>query len=69
LAGTGGGGGGGCNVAGFTVGGQGGSGLIVLRFNSLLQIRIGSGLTFTTASAGGDQIVTITAGTDTVSWS
>jgi hypothetical protein len=41
----------------------------VLRYSSLLQVRIGSGLTYSIASAGGDQIVTITAGTDTVTFS
>jgi hypothetical protein len=41
----------------------------VLRYSSLLQVRIGSGLTYSITSAGGDQIVTITAGTDTISWS
>ena len=37
--------------------------------SSLLQVRIGSGLTATRESSGGDTIVTITAGTDTVSFS
>ena len=71
VANTGGGGGGGGQsaTAGIAAGAAGGSGVVVLRFNSLLQIRIGSGLTATRESSAGDTIVTITAGTDVVSWS
>jgi hypothetical protein len=69
TANLGGGGGAPSGTTGFTAGATGGSGVVVLRFSSLLQIKVGSGLTYTVASSGGDQIVTITAGTDVVSWS
>jgi hypothetical protein len=65
---TGSGGGGGATSAAI-LSAAGGSGVVILRFNSLLQIQISSGLTATRESSGGDTIVTITAGTGTVTFS
>lgn len=65
---TGSGGGGGGGTAGFTTAGTGGSGIIIIRFNSSLRISIGAGLTSTTETSGSDTIVTFTAGTDNVSF-
>jgi hypothetical protein len=39
-----------------------------LKFNSALNITIGVGLTYSSTISGSDRIVTITAGTDTVSF-
>lgn len=64
----GGGGGGGSTEAAGTRG-QGGSGVVVLRFSSLLAYSIGKGLTYTVETTGSDTVLTFTAGTDTVSWS
>jgi hypothetical protein len=60
-----GGAGGGTNVAG----GNGGSGVVVLKFNSALRVAVGSGLTSSSTPSGADTILTITAGTDTVTFS
>jgi hypothetical protein len=38
----------------------------VLRFNSALRVTVGAGLSFSSTPSGGDTILTITAGTDTV---
>jgi hypothetical protein len=61
-----GGGGGGC----FTTegSGHGGSGVVILKFNSALNINIGAGLTYSSTISGSSRIVTITAGIDTVSF-
>jgi len=47
---------------------NGGSGVIVVRFNNALNIRLGVGLTYTSITSGSDRIITITAGTDTVTF-
>jgi hypothetical protein len=47
---------------------NGGSGIIVVRFNNALNIRLGVGLTYTSITSGSDRIITITAGTDTVTF-
>lgn len=47
---------------------NGGSGVVVLRFNNALNIRLGVGLTYTSITSGSDRIITITAGTDTVTF-
>jgi len=66
----GGGGGGSCNGTAASVGGAGGSGIVILRWNaSQAQITLSSGLTFTRSTVGTDAIITITAGTGTVTWS
>jgi hypothetical protein len=70
-SGSGGGGGGNYNydrIANFP-GGNGGSGLVIVRYPSSLTINIGAGLTGTTATSGGNKVTTFTAGTGTVSFS
>lgn len=62
---TGGGGGGGGNSG---TGGAGGSGVVVLRFSAALGITLSAGLTSSITFVGGDEIVTITAGTGTVTF-
>jgi hypothetical protein len=67
---TGGGGGGGGSFVGLGLpGGNGGSGIIILRYPNTRNIIIGSGLTGTTANVGSDKVTTITQGTGTVIWS
>ena len=61
-------GGGGYNWSTGTAAGSGGNGVVILRYLSTRVISIGVGLTYSTASAGGDTVVTFTAGTGTVSW-
>jgi hypothetical protein len=60
-----GGAGGGTTVTGY----NGGSGVLIFRFPSSLKIIIGNGLTFSSSVVGTDNVVIITAGTGTVSWS
>lgn len=63
------GGGGGGAFAASTATGTGGSGIVVLRFDPGLNISISVGLTAAiTFAANGDEIVTITAGTGTVTF-
>jgi hypothetical protein len=64
----GGGGGGGGTTGAASSGSSGGSGVIVLRFAAGLNIRIGAGLSYTTSTISGDTLITITAGTDTVTF-
>lgn len=64
TANTGGGGGG-----GGTTGAAGGSGVVILRYPNTYTITLGAGLTGSTATDGNDKVTTITAGSDTVSWS
>lgn len=69
TANTGGGGGGGAsNGTTSSVGGAGGSGVVILRFDAILNITLSAGLSYTTASSGTDTIVTITGGTGTVTF-
>jgi hypothetical protein len=63
------GGGGGGTYSPSTATGIGGSGVVVIRFSAGLNIRLGAGLTYTAGSIGGDKLITITAGTDTVTFS
>jgi hypothetical protein len=49
-------------------GGNGGSGVVILKYESLYTITIGAGLTGTTSTVGSSKITTITAGTGNVSW-
>jgi hypothetical protein len=46
----------------------GGSGIVVLRYNSAYTITIGAGLTGSTTTVGSDKVTTITAGSGNVSW-
>jgi hypothetical protein len=50
-------------------GGNGGSGIVILRYSSSFTITLGAGLTGTTATVGSNKVTSITAGTGTVSWS
>ena len=60
-------GGGGTNTAANS--GAGGSGVVILRFlTSYGSPTIGAGLTSSTTTSGSDTIISITAGTDTVTW-
>jgi len=62
---TGGGGGG-----GYDVGSKGGgSGVVILRYPSSRTITIGAGLTGSETTVGANKVATITAGTDTISFS
>ena len=64
---TGGGGGGGGD--GPLSGGNGGSGLVVIRYSDVYSLpTIGAGLTYSATTSGGNRIITFTAGTDTISW-
>ena len=47
---------------------NGGSGVVVLQFANSLNIKLGVGLTYTSITSGSDRIITITAGTDTVTF-
>jgi hypothetical protein len=50
-------------------GGNGGSGVVIVRYPDAYTITIGAGLTGTTAPpSGGFKVTTITAGTGNVSW-
>jgi hypothetical protein len=62
------GGGGGGAFAASTATGTGGSGVVVIRCSSGLNIRLGIGLTYTVSTISGDRLITITAGTDTVTF-
>lgn len=66
TANTGGGGGGGERPA--RTGGNGGTGVVIIRYPDYRSIGGGTGLTFTTASAGGYKVTTFTAGTGTISF-
>ena len=74
VAGGGGGGSGGAGGGGYDVGtqdagGNGGSGVVILRYADTFTITIGAGLTGTTSSAsGGYKRTTLTAGSGNVSW-
>ena len=60
-------GGGGCQTS-VTTGGNGGSGVVILKYPDTRTIVIGSGLTGTTSTSGSYKVTTITAGTGNVSW-
>lgn len=49
-------------------GGNGGSGVLILKYPSQFTITIGAGLTGTTTTVGLNKVTTITAGTGNVSW-
>ena len=49
--------------------GNGGSGVVVLRYPKEFTITVGSSLTSSTATDGAEKVTTITAGSDNVSWS
>jgi hypothetical protein len=63
----GGGGGGGGSTPPFGSGGGGGSGVVIIKYSDIYTIsNPGGGLTFTTATAGGFNVTTFTAGTGTI---
>lgn len=64
-----GGGGGGCPSAYGSFGGNGGSGVVILRLPSSVGVSIGGGLTYSSATVGGDTVYTFTAGSDQVEFS
>jgi hypothetical protein len=68
---TGGGGGGNCNADPAALSGQGGSGIVILKYPDTVTIsNPGGGLTISAeASSGGFKVVEITVGTGNVSWS
>jgi hypothetical protein len=71
TANTGGGGGGaGFDGVGFTsIGGNGGSGVVIIRYDNGLTIsNPGGGLTYSTSADGAFTVATFTAGTGNVQW-
>ena len=50
-------------------GGNGGSGIVYIRYPNTFTITVGAGLTYTTTTDGSDKVTTFTAGTGTVSFS
>jgi hypothetical protein len=67
-SGGGGGGGGQSATASIAAGGSGGSGVIILRFDASLNISFSGGLSYSIAFTGNDEVVTITSGTGTVTF-
>jgi hypothetical protein len=67
------GGGGGAGTRNFEVinnfGGNGGSGVVILRYPASKTLTIGGGLTSTTSTVGDNKVTVFTAGTDTISFS
>lgn len=67
---TGGGGGGAAgDSGGARSSGNGGSGIVILKYPNTFTITLGAGLTGTTYTSGSDKYTKITQGTGTVSWS
>jgi hypothetical protein len=63
------GGGGGASYTDSTSSGDGGSGVVILRYPSSRTITVGAGLTSSTSTDGSDKVTTFTAGTGTISFS
>lgn len=53
---------------GAQLAGNGGSGVVILRYPSSITLTIGAGLTSSTITVGGNKVTTFTAGSDTVSF-
>jgi hypothetical protein len=49
-------------------GGNGGSGIVIVKYPDSITLTIGVGLTSSTSTAGGFKTTSFTAGTDTVSF-
>jgi hypothetical protein len=64
LGGGGGGGGGGIQTGGYS----GGSGVIAVQYDARLRVSIGSGLVTSSSTTGNLTTLTITSGTDTVTF-
>ena len=47
---------------------NGGSGVVILRYDKAFTITLGAGLTGSTVVDGNSKVTTITAGSDSVSW-
>jgi hypothetical protein len=60
---------GGAGAEGYYPSGNGGSGVVIIRYPSTFTIGGGSGLTFTTTTVGSDKVTTFTAGTGSISFS
>jgi hypothetical protein len=56
------------NTGSTADGGNGGSGIVILRYADTRTITIGAGLTGSTATDSSFKVTTITAGTGNVSW-
>jgi hypothetical protein len=50
-------------------GGNGGSGVVIIRYPSALTVSVGAGLTASTSTVGANKVTTFTAGTGTISFS
>lgn len=61
-------GGGGGYFAGIARSGNGGSGVVIVKYPDTITLTIGVGLTSSTTTSGGFKITSFTAGTDTVSF-
>ncbi len=66
---TGGGGGGYGGLASGYKGGNGGSGVVIIKYPDTRTITVGAGLTSSTSTSGGFKVTTFTAGTGSVSFS
>lgn len=66
--GGGGGGAGGPQDGVYSYGGNGGRGVVILRYPSVYTITLGAGLTGSTTTVSSDKVTTITAGSGNVSW-
>ena len=55
--------------SGTDKGGNGGSGVVILRYPANKTLTIGGGLTSTTSTVGENKVTVFTAGTDTISFS
>jgi hypothetical protein len=57
-------------LSGNDAGGNGGSGVVILKYADTITIsNPGGGLTYSTSTSGGFSVTTFTAGTGNVSWS
>lgn len=66
--GSGGGGGGSTPGVGNSVGKNGGSGIVIIKYPDSYTLTIGAGLTSSTSTSGGFKITSFTAGSDTISF-
>jgi hypothetical protein len=51
------------------MGGNGGSGIVIVRFPSANNITIGAGLTYSNSTVGANKVVSFTAGSGNISFS
>jgi hypothetical protein len=50
-------------------GGNGGSGVIILKYSNIFSITLGAGVVGSTSSSGSEKVTEITAGAGSISWS